>query len=257
MLTRRAATAAVVLSALIFAWSSPAAGSDALFRFVILSDRTGGHTEGVYPRVLEEIGLLNPDFVVTVGDHIEGYGEDYERVNAEWDTLLAMLDTIDAPVYMTPGNHDIWSDESEAIYIERTGQKPHYSFDHGSTHFVVLDVSRIETSEEFPEGQLAWLRADLETAQSADAIYVFFHKPLWAGTLTVGSPDPLHEVFVEYGVDAVFNGHLHHYFSVNYDGVDYTVMGSSGGPRTRTAPQQVARGEFYKVCWVTVDAERN
>ncbi len=255
MLTRRAAGAAVVLGALFLAAAAPAADADGQYQFVILSDRTGGHTEGVYPKVIEEINLLSPDFVVTVGDHIEGYGEDFERVNAEWDTLLAMLDTIDAPVYMTPGNHDIWSDESEAIYVERTGQKPHYSFDHGSTHFVILDVSRIETPEEFPDGQLAWLRADLEAAQSADAIYVFFHKPIWAGTLTVGNPDPLHEVFVEFGVDAVFNGHLHHYFSVNYDGVDYTVMGSSGGHMYRSATQPVARGEFFQFGWVTVSPE--
>ncbi len=33
---------------------------------------------GVYERVIDEINLLGPDLVVDVGDHIEGYGEDFD-----------------------------------------------------------------------------------------------------------------------------------------------------------------------------------
>ena len=36
------------------------AGPEPLFRFAILSDRTGGHIPGVYQRVIDEINLLNP-----------------------------------------------------------------------------------------------------------------------------------------------------------------------------------------------------
>ncbi len=246
------AGAALAVAAVACLSSIAATAQEPVFRFAILSDRTGGHTEGIYPRVLEEIRLLSPDFVVTVGDHIEGYGDDFERVGAEWDTLLGFLDRLDVPIYMTPGNHDIWSDESEAVYTERTGQQPYYSFDHGNTHFVILDVIRTERSDQLPDEQRAWLVSDLRAAQEADNILVFYHKPLWVQTLTLGQPDPMHEVFLEHGVDAVFAAHLHRYFAADYDGIDYTVIGSSGGALFRSQTEPVVRGEFFQFGWVTV-----
>jgi predicted phosphodiesterase len=227
-------------------------GSEPLFRFAILSDRTGGHTPGIYPKVIEEINLLNPDFVVTVGDHIEGYGEDYERSDVEWDSLMVLIGALEAPFYMTPGNHDIWDDESEAMYTARTGFDPYYSFDYENTHFVILDNSRIDAAADFPEEQRDWLVADLARHSEAENIFVFVHKPLWAQTLVLGQTDPLHDIFREYGVDAVFNGHLHHYFTTEFDGIDYTVIGSSGGGMYRSAEQPVTRGEFFQFGWVTV-----
>jgi predicted phosphohydrolase len=243
--------AAVAIGLLVVLCAACAAGSDAAFRFAILSDRTGGHTDGVYPQVIEEISLLNPDFVITVGDHIEGYGEDFERVGAEWDTLLEFLDRLEVPVYLTPGNHDIWSAESEEVYQARTGRRPYYSFDYENTHFVVLDVSRIESWDDFQEEQLEWLTADLGQAE-AENLFVFLHKPLWAQTLVLGKPDPMHSLFLEHGVDAVFCGHLHNYFTATYDGIDYTVLGSSGGAIFHSTEQPVARGEFFQFGWVTV-----
>jgi hypothetical protein len=224
-----------------------------MFHFAILSDRTGGHMTGVYPRVIDEIKRLAPDFVVTVGDHIEGYTDDAERANAEWDTLLAMLDSFDVPVYMTPGNHDIWSDESEEIYVRRTGQSPYYSFDYENSHFVILDNSRFDRAADFPGEQLSWLESDLEASREAEHVFVFLHKPLWTETLDAGEPDPLHAVLVEHGADAVFCGHYHQYSSANYEGIDYTIMGSSGGGISN-ADEPVARGVFFQFGWVSVDS---
>ncbi|MFH1688805.1 MAG: metallophosphoesterase [Candidatus Eisenbacteria bacterium] len=250
----RTLVASVIAVCVLACLCSAAAGtgSEYLFRFAILSDRTGGHTPGIYPQVIEEINLLNPDFVVTVGDHIEGYGEDYERSDAEWDSVQALIGALEVPVYMTPGNHDIWDDEAEAMYRARTGFDPFYSFDHGNTHFIVLDNSRIDVAADFPDDQKDWLVADLSGHSDAENIFVFAHKPLWAQTLVMGEPDALHEIFREHGVDAVFNGHLHHYFSTEFDGIDYTVIGSSGGGLYRSTEQPVTRGEFFQFGWVTV-----
>jgi predicted phosphohydrolase len=229
-----------------------ASAEDAVFRMAILSDRTGGHTPGIYPRVIEAINLLNPDIVVTVGDQIEGYGEDYERSYAEWDSVLALLDAIEAPLYLIPGNHDIWDDTSEAMYTEKTGFEPYYSFDYKNTHFVVLDVSRIEDSSDFPDDQREWLVEDLSLHQDADNIFVFYHKPLWEQNLPRGASDPMHEIFVAHGVDAVFNGHYHTYFAGDYDGIEYTTIGSSGAGIDAGVPQPDLRGNYFQFAWVTV-----
>ncbi|MBN2565711.1 MAG: metallophosphoesterase, partial [Candidatus Eisenbacteria bacterium] len=253
-MTRSMAAAALAVLTLTSLFAGAAIEqSQPLFHFAILSDRTGGHTPGIYPQVIDEIALLHPDFVVTVGDHIEGYGEDYDRSEAEWDSLLALISALDAPIYTTPGNHDIWDETSEGMYVARTGRTPYYSFDHENTHFVILDVARIEYSSDLPEAQKEWLIADLEGHRGAENIFVFYHKPLWVNTLMVGKSDPLHDVFREYGVDAVFNGHLHHYFATEFDGVEYTVIGSSGGAMYRSVEQPVPRGEFFQFGWVTVD----
>jgi len=245
-----------LLAAALFAASIPgtpqASGQEPVFRLAILSDRTGGHRPGIYPRVIEQINLLNPDIVVTVGDQIEGYGEDYDRSEAEWDSILALLDAVEAPLYLVAGNHDIWDDASEAMYIEKTGFQPYYSFDHENTHFVILDVSRIESSDEFPEEQKAWLVEDLEQHQDAENIFAFYHKPLWEQTLPRGESDPMHEIFVAHGVDAVFNGHYHTYFAGDYDGIEYTTMGSSGADVGDDVSQPDLRGYYYQFGWATV-----
>jgi hypothetical protein len=243
---------AVALLAGSIPGAAPAFAEEPVFRLAVLSDRTGGHTPGIYPRVIEEINLLHPDIVVTVGDQIEGYGEDYDRSAAEWDSVLTLLGALEAPVYLTPGNHDIWDDTSEAMFTEKTKFKPYYSFDYKNTHFVVLDVSRIESSADFPDEQRTWLVEDLGRHRDAEHTFVFYHKPFWEQTLPRGESDPMHDIFVEHGVDAVFNGHYHEYFAGDYDGVAYTTMGSSGASIDQEVPQPDLRGTYFQFGWVTV-----
>ncbi|MBM3307221.1 MAG: metallophosphoesterase [Candidatus Eisenbacteria bacterium] len=238
--------------ALCAAWAvvARAADGEPLFHMAILSDRTGGHVPGIYERVIDEINLLDPDIVVTVGDHIEGYGEDYDRARAEWDSLLPVIRGLRAPVHMTPGNHDIWSDDAEVVYVEKTGQQPYYSFDYRGVHFIILDTARLNASAEVVGPQREWLEADLMASAGAARTFVFFHKPFWERTLPAGEPDPLHDLFVRYGVDAVFNGHYHTTITDRFDGIDYVVVGSSGGGMGRD--DSVVRGQFYQFGWVSV-----
>ncbi|MEW5922553.1 MAG: sugar-binding protein, partial [Candidatus Zixiibacteriota bacterium] len=56
------------------------------------------------------------------------------------------------------------------------------------------------------------------------------------------------DIFVKYGVDAVFTGHYHEYFSGEYDGIKYTGIGSSGG-----GPGITPDGLKYHFLWVTAD----
>ena len=46
------------------------------FHFAITSDLTGGYREGVFEDAVRKINLVQPEFVITVGDLIEGYTED-------------------------------------------------------------------------------------------------------------------------------------------------------------------------------------
>jgi hypothetical protein len=43
------------------------------FQFAIVSDNSGGGRAGVLPAALEMVNRLQPEFVVSLGDLIEGY----------------------------------------------------------------------------------------------------------------------------------------------------------------------------------------
>jgi hypothetical protein len=250
---RRAQLAFVLLLAAvsICAASLPASAASPppAVRFAILGDRCGGHQPGVYEEIVAEIERLRPDFVVTVGDQVEGYSEDSLAIAGMWQEYHAIVSPLTMPLYLTPGNHDILSDIGERFFRREAGA-PYRSFDVGDLHFVVLDTGRWERSADLPKAQIDWLTQDLESHRAARHTFVFFHKPFWFDTLVDGLRDPLHDIFVRYGVDAVFCGHDHFYFSGLYDGIRYTAVGSSGG-----AADPSLNGTLYQFTWVTVDAD--
>src|SRR5687768_4262790 len=54
------------------------------FRFAIVSDRTGGHRAQIFSRAVERLNLMQPEFVLSVGDLIEGYSEEREKLDKQW-----------------------------------------------------------------------------------------------------------------------------------------------------------------------------
>ncbi|HOT37998.1 MAG TPA: hypothetical protein PLT86_15150, partial [Candidatus Latescibacteria bacterium] len=63
------------------------------FTFAILGDRTGSDRQSwrIFDRSVEEINLSRPDFVIMVGDMIEGH--DYpEEVAAQWEEFQSHAD---------------------------------------------------------------------------------------------------------------------------------------------------------------------
>jgi len=216
-------------------------------RFAILGDRTGGHVAGLYEEAVAEVARLQPDFVLTVGDQIEGYTEDTATLVNQWQEYFSIINPLSAPVYLTPGNHDITTDGMLPMFRRFVGE-PYHSFDIGNLHFVILDNSRWESSAQLPDDQLKWLTSDLAAAAKAKFTFVFFHKPFWYNSLAYGKPDTLHALFVRYGVDAVFAGHFHRYFSGTYNGIKYTGVGTSGAEIDGDPT-----GMGHHFMWVTVD----
>jgi len=232
--------------------SAPVFSQEATYRFAVLGDRTGGHQPGVFPSTVEEVNRLNPDIVLTVGDLIEGYTTDTTALNKEWDEFFEIIGKLSVPYFLVPGNHDITYDIAELVYKKRVG-KPYHSFDFKNTHFIMLDVSRIEKAEDFPEEQKGWLIDNLEKNKEKENIFVFFHKPLWFKAIEDKATDPMHEIFKEYGVDAVFSGHYHHYFTGEKDGIRYICLGSSGGAMDMESKDI---GFFYQYLWCTVKGDK-
>jgi hypothetical protein len=50
----------------------------------MVSDRTGGHRAGVFSRAVELLNLMQPEFVLSVGDLIEGSPDDDGTLARQW-----------------------------------------------------------------------------------------------------------------------------------------------------------------------------
>ena len=92
------------------------------FQFVIIGDRTGGaNPQETFKLAMNQINLLLPEFVINVGDVIEGYSDDEAELNAEWDEIDEMMNMLEMPFFRTPGNHDIANATAQKIYRDRYG----------------------------------------------------------------------------------------------------------------------------------------
>jgi predicted phosphodiesterase len=225
------------------------------FRFSILGDRTGGAQPEIYGRIWREVDLLHPDFVINVGDTIQG-GKD-ANVQDQWNELRPLFQRYNHyPLYFTPGNHDVFNDTSLAVYEKETKRPPFYSFDYQEAHFTVLDNSR---TNDLTEDQMNFLAKDLEANKDKKPKFVFFHKPYWIMPLKLGSGEfPLHQLVKKYGVEDVISGHGHVFVRIVRDGVNYMEVGSSGGTMEAAlqAGQGFKEGRFYHHVWVRVKGSK-
>ena len=215
---------------------------DEQIRFCIMGDRTGGAVKGVYERTVDLIVGEKPEFVINVGDSIEGLRDFWTDI--EWVDIKKVWRRYGRiPHYCTPGNHDIWSANSERLYRSFTGFEPQYSFTHRHCHITVLDNSR---TDETAEDQIEFLRSDLRQHRDVPLKMVFLHKPFWiVHLMRKNSKFPLHQACLEFGVKWVFSGHLHHLWHLRQDGIEYVSIGSSGG----SIKKGVERGEGFSYGW--------
>lgn len=228
-----------------------AAGSPANnFRFSILGDRTGDAQPGVYEQVWREIDATHPDFVINVGDTIQG-GNDATAAS-EWRALRPLWERYRYPLYFTPGNHDIWSAPSREVYQEQTGHPAFYSFNFQNAHFTVLDNSQSpDLSFSLPDDQMQFLERDLERNRDREPKFVFFHKPLWLIPVKFqNSRFPFHQLIAKFGVRYVVSGHGHQYVREVLDGVTHLETPSSGG---KLKGEGFAQGWFYGYAQVVVE----
>jgi Icc protein len=226
-LIRKTAYPFLLIAALLFALLRTGASTDLTpFRFVILGDRTGEAAPGVYEQAWQAAAAEQPAFAITVGDTIEGSLD--ATAPTQWQEVERILQPFGRyPIYLTPGNHDIWSAVSEQLFREHATHPPHYSFDYGQAHFTILDNSR---SDEFSAGEIAFLEKDLQAHAAQPVKFIFSHRPSWLLDVALQNPNfALHKLARQFGVQYVVAGHVHQLLRFQLQGVMYLSMPSSGG----------------------------
>jgi hypothetical protein len=225
------------------------------FRFSIIGDRTGGAQPQIFGRVWREVDLMHPDFIINVGDTIQG-GID-ELAEDEWRDLRPIWQRYSHyPLYFTPGNHDVFSDTSRKIYERETRRPSFYSFDYQDAHFTVLDNSR---TTDLAQDQLEFLAKDLEANKAKRPKFIFFHKPYWIALLMTGNREfPLHQIARKYAVEHIISGHGHQFVRIVRDGIAYMEVGSSGGTMETALKRGhgFKEGRFYHHVWGRVKGSK-
>jgi len=206
---------------------------------------------GVYEQVWKDIAASHPAFVLSVGDLIEGTKD--ATAEAQWRGLSRIHEPYRRyPLFAAPGNHDVWSPASAALFQKHIGRPPHYGFDHGGAHFTVLDNSG---ADELSAAQYAFLEADLKAHSSARWKFVVFHRPSWIVPALFENPRfRLHQLARQYGVGFFLAGHVHQMVHVTFDGVTYMAAPSAGGHLR--ASRRYEDGWFYGHTVVSVDARK-
>ncbi|MEO3945355.1 metallophosphoesterase [Gorillibacterium sp. CAU 1737] len=124
------------------------------YSFVIMGDRTGGAVSGVFERGLEAAKKLNPAFILTIGDLVEGYWTDEGEAHEEWERVDAYLSGVGIPLFQTVGNHDYGTETMRKVWRERKGAD-YYAFRYGKTLFLVANTEAESEpdAEELASGQ--------------------------------------------------------------------------------------------------------
>ena len=204
-------------------------------------------------KTVEEINLLNPDFVIISGDLTFGQLYPFEY-SYEYPTCYKILQDFTVPTYLCPGNHDgyIQTFQDGLKFWENYFGPVYYSFDYNNTHFLSINSydwparARIGFSYlvfnwggSIQEDQLNWIENDLTSHSDADqTVMMMHHNPLWdtTGDSLVGNgyynQDALLDLIRTNSVDAVFDGHVH-YDNITLDNetlyVTTTTVSSSHG----------------------------
>lgn len=237
------------------------------FSFAIVSDLTGGYREGVFPNAVRKLNLLQPEFVMSIGDLVEAYGFDAAEIEAQWQKFKGMIAPLDAPFFFVPGNHDMGNADMNAAWQRHVGRS-WYHFTYHDTLFMVMNTEderaamapevmqligeyeRLKSSDpeqahvvgkklmqlvdfendmpgRFGSEQIAWMQQTLAQNTDVRHTFIFMHQPIWQG---IGSPQMalLDEALGDRDY-TIFAGHVHNYKHFSRNGRSLIRLGTTGG----------------------------
>jgi len=215
---------------------------------------------------------MKPDFIMSIGDLIEGGTEDVDQMNKEWLAFNKNLNNHDLDFYPVVGNHDISNATIRHWYQEVVAPR-YYHFLYKDALFLVLDSEdftdqffsdfKIKRNEaiaiykqnpaEFPETEYAKMPqrkygeiSDAQTKYVTDTIeanrdvrwtFLFMHKPVWKDE----NETNFKKIEKALGGEkyTVFNGHVHGYEYTERFGQDYIQLATTGGEMPKSSAKNM------------------
>ncbi len=243
------------------------------FSFTVIAD-TQGNPE-VNGKLATMAWALRPNFLVLPGDLVDDGTQKNQWIHEFFDSMNPLISRV--PLFPVLGNHERNADHYYR-YMDLPPPEYYYSFRYGNAVFFMLDSNKKlgPDSEQYIwlEAQLEAIRAE-ESSGKSDIVWKFacFHHPiyssdendygdLWKGKSSWGDLRlrPLTALFDRYGVDVVWNGHIHSYERTwplrdgeasSPAGTTYMVTGGGGGGLEQAGPirpwfqNNVRRGHHF------------
>jgi acid phosphatase type 7 len=197
------------------------------FCFAIIGDT---HTYKRSGELAERLIDEAPRFILHVGDYnnvVSGLLKPYGPVMRRF------------PMYLARGNHDAVKKQQQFMSMPGPGKDLYYSFRWGNARMIAVDTNDRKGMQAGGE-QYKWLENELKTCKEKWK-FVFQHFPIYSAYGGKMDPrlDDERKLLEKYGVQVVFQGHMHHYDRsfplrdnkvVETGGVTYiTASGGCGG----------------------------
>jgi 3',5'-cyclic AMP phosphodiesterase CpdA len=191
-----------------------------------------------FARVVHEINLVRPDFVLVTGDLT--FENHSTILPYEYEDAWRLLDRLEVPAFVAPGNHDLYSNDDivgadlglDGTQLWHAYFGPlHYAVDIGpALHLTALNTFEWPRLDPFPPEdefdtraagqvtpeQFAWIVDDLRgfRERSRNGILVTFahHDPSWNQRRHAWLGEnrlELRDAFAAHGVAVHFSGHTH------------------------------------------------
>lgn len=183
-------------------------------------------------KTIEEVNLLNPDFVIITGDLVFGQAYPFEYT-LEYKKCYEILQEFQVPTFLSLGNHDGYNQMGQdgLVFWQYYFGPLYYSFNFGESHFISVNSydmpKRLRTAISFiafnwggyiQSEQMQWIEDDLQNNMDKYQISMMMHhNPIWDTTsesLFKNTPyegrEELLQLIDDYNVDMVFAGHVHY-----------------------------------------------
>lgn len=185
---------------------------------------------------IDSMKIAKPDFIIELGD----FGIPKE----EYTPYFAIWNSFPGPKYHIIGNHEMDGGTSrEEAVAHRNMKNSYYSFSQNGFLFIALDGN----DKQFPDQkgyksfmgkeQVEWLKKELNS--TTEPIVVFSHQGIGTDPNNPGerysieNAEEVRQLFEEHNklnkstqVIACFNGHTHHDFAEDLNGIWYITINS-------------------------------
>jgi len=226
------------------------------FHFAVFGDRTGGAELEwpLYDRAVDEMNFLRPDFVITVGDQIQGYTTEIEVMRQQWDEYKTHANRLQMPLYILPGNHDISNPRMKDWWRENLG-KTYYAFVYKDCLFIAMNVMEHweMNAASLGDEQVQFVLDTLAKNPKVRHTFVLLHMPIWR------EPRPdwqKIEQALSTRPHTVIAGHTHTMSYEKRNNGTYMVVSVTRGMAPNWSNEGIRElGQFAVYTWITVDGD--
>lgn len=193
------------------------------FKFALITDTHVSSPENNEDlrRTVNDINLLEDiEFVIHAGDVTE-FGSDEELVSAK-----SILDQLNKPLYIVPGNHDSnWSESGTNSFLRVFGGET-FSFEHNGVQFMGMasGPNMRMSPGQIPRENLTWFLSELTRLDTDRPIIFVNHYPMdnslnnWFEVMDALRP---------FNVKLMLCGHGHANRKLNFEGVQAAMCRSN------------------------------